>query len=246
MGLIKQSSLEDNRKRQPLAATEFERVLNLANETREPYAQRSIYPASIYDKKVHEFVLDYFFPQEGIDEFKFQMYVSHGKAAERVIQHRLFLAGVLDCPHLTFQETTVYCAETGISGRTDGIIWVEKIKALGSKTPKPVPDECRRAILEIKETSNYQFSNIRTPDDVPMKYRWAQCAYQRILGIPESCFLYVNRDSMNLKTMFYESDDATWEQIQAKCDLIWAHIRNRTIPFPEGEMTVDEYKEASQ
>jgi len=169
------------------------------------------------------------------------MYVNHGKAAERVIQERLFYAGVLDCPYRFFQETSVYCNKTGITGRLDGILLLDRAKAVGAIEIKEVPKDSRRVILEIKETSDFGFGKITKPSDIPEKFQWAQTAYQRITGIHKTCFLYVNRDSMALKPMFYEGTDEIWEKIQSKCRKIWDYVDRRVIPLPDGDVSVEEY-----
>ena len=131
------------------------------NLTFEPYTQRSIYPSSLYEKSVKDFVIDYFFPAPRGDDWKKRMYTSHGKAAERVIQDCLFRSGVLECDHSSFQERTVYCPKTGISGRTDGILRFEMLKALGhSKGPQQHEGESELVILEIKETSDFNYSRV--------------------------------------------------------------------------------------
>lgn len=240
MGLIQKTPLKKpGRKLQQVTAAEFNRVLDRSTATKEPYAQRSIYPSGLCEITVAEFVMNYFEPLGRIEPWKMKMYVSHGKAAERVIQEGLFRSGCLQCPHIDFQETTVYCPKTWISGRADGIIEIDKLKNLGStKILDPFEGESETAILEIKETSDYGYSLIKTPEDIPDKFKWAQCAYQHILGIPKTCFLYINRDSMNLKTMFYVSTDKLWQTMLDKVNEIQYHVKAETVPTDDGDVSV--------
>ena len=113
------------------------------------------------------------------------------------------------------------------------------LKALGhSKGPQQHEGESELVILEIKETSDFNYSRVKTVNDIPMKFQWAQAAYQNILKIPKSMFLYVNRDSMALRTIFFEPPPEMWPQIQDKCAEIKRHIQNETIPTDEGDISV--------
>lgn len=241
MSIVKYQALEKVT-RQPVTAAEISRILERYPRTGEPYPQNTIYPSSLYETPIADFVLGYYSPQVGVSDWKRDMYTSHGHAAERVIQERLFRAGVLDCPHECFQETSVWCPILKVKGRVDGIILKQPLKWEGSVKQKSTPfdgDEIDRVILEIKETSSYGYGLIKTPSDLPVKFQWAQAIYQHILGIPETCFLYVNRDSMDLKTMFYKASPETTQAAIDKIRKIWYHIENQTIPTPEGDIAFD-------
>ncbi len=245
MGLIKQTKLVDAPKRQFLTGADFLRVLEKSPVMGEPRAQRAVYPSWLYETPLADIVTAYFFPGKFEMDYKYEMYSDHGKACEAVIQRRLFEAGVLDCPYRQFQETTVYCPKTGISGRADGILLLEKFKAVGAiRECEMPPPPYTKAILEIKETNNFTYSNIKSVDDIPMKFKWAQCAYQNILGIPQTCFLYIDRDSMAPKPMFFQSPPEMWADICEKCRQFWDYVARQVIPTPEGEISVWEFTNA--
>lgn len=238
MSIIQLKKLQDD-VRPAVTAAEFTRIFERFPRTTEPYPANSIYPSSLYEITIAEFVQQYYCPTYGEHPWTKDLYTSHGNAAEQVIQQALFRAGVLDCPHECFQETLVWCPILGVKGRVDGILYKELAKHVGAINPptEQYTGPKTRVILEIKETSDYGYSQVRSPDDIPVKFQWAQAAYQHILGIPETCFLYINRDSMNIRPVFFSASPLLRQMVVDKCQKIWYHVRNQTIPNDDGTET---------
>lgn len=251
MSLIQYTNLEKpKRPKQPIAATEFQRVLERFPETQLPYPNISLSPSMLCEKSIPEIVTEFYSDKGREIDWKLAIYANHGDGAAKVIQEYLFRAGVLECNATNFSEQTIYCPVLGVKGRLDGILYPDMLKHLGAvKIPDDFP-ECRdfparenRVILEIKETNDFQFGGIRSPEDIPEKFQWAQCLYQKITGINTTCFLYVNRDSLALKTMFWQSNPELEKKVIAKCDLAWYHIRRKTVPTQDGEIPLADYLE---
>ena len=239
MGLLNDFDLsEEKPKRSEISAACLERILDNSPTTLEPYPLLSLYPSMIYDMTPQDAVLAHWCPEISVEPWKKLMYTSHGNAAEKVIQRGLFRAGVLDCPHSFFQETKVYCPVLGVSGRMDGVAYKERLKALGhSKGPQAYDgDELTRVILELKETSHFQYGKIKSARDLPMKFQWAQTLYQMISGIPETMFVYINRDSMALKTVFFRSTPEMQQEVRDKCELLWAAIHAKAWEDENGDL----------
>lgn len=236
MSLLKEVAFDKYRSEIPAAV--FERILDRHPVTHEPYPNRTLYPSSLYDITAEQFVRDFYQPVASEDNWRKTMYTSHGHAAEVVIQRALFLAGVLICPHGEFKETRVYCPELGISGRTDSIAWKEGLLHMGAVKfqgrYEPSPDHTQ-IIIEIKETGSSHYSMIDSPASISTSHQWAQAAYQMILGIPETCFLYVNRDTMALKTIFFRSAEVLQKEIRQKCEFLWDCVKEKRWPDPENK-----------
>lgn len=249
MSLIQRSGLKQpTRSKQPIAATEFQRVLERFPESQLSYPTISLSPSMLCEKTIPEIVAQYYSTESNDTDWKLAIYSNHGDGAAKVIQEYLFRAGVLECGATRFSEQTIYCPELGVKGRLDGILYPDRLKYLGTvRTPQdfplfPVFDEPEnRVILEIKETNDFQFGGIRSPEDIPEKFQWAQCLYQKITGMKTTCFLYVNRDSLALKTMFWSSNSALEEKVVDKCRSAWTHIRNRTVPTKQGTISLEQY-----
>ena len=243
MSIIKTLDLTSG-SRSEISAACFKRILDRQPTTNEPYPMRTLYPSGIYDLHPRDAVLAYYVPDIQVDNWTKLMYTSHGTAAEQIIQSGLFRAGVLDCKHSEFREPKVYCPEIGVSGRADGIAFKELLKHHGAidEPTEAYDGELTPIILEFKETSYYQYSLIEGPGDIPMKFQWAQAIYQMVLKIPETCFVYINRDSMELKTVFFSSDRQLQQDVCDKCILLWDAINTKSWTDEDGtKVTLDEF-----
>lgn len=144
-----------------------------------------------------------------------------------------------------YKEYAYYDEHWGLSGHCDGVISISRLKAvtkfLASRVDHPGldlrkriedvdPDKDGYALLELKTTSEYKFKALEGPETISRWYKSQATIYQRLSGYPTTVFLYLNRDSAQLKpVIFTHSTEEDWDPVKRKISVIWESIRDERL-----------------
>ena len=115
------------------------------------------------------------------------------------------LGGKLSIPK--YREFTVTNEVLGLQGHVDGLIEINRLKAVadGLPCPKEVKDE-EYACLEIKTTNSRAFKIVSGSNELPSYYAMQATLYQLLLGVKKTLFWYIDRDRMGHCSFIYEGD----------------------------------------
>lgn len=141
-----------------------------------------------------------------------------------------------------YVEPTVWDEKHRISGHVDGVVCTNRLSFINkhARLFKTDPEEaCKRlhdlvlgelALLEIKTTGSYVFKSIKSSDDIADYYKTQADIYQHLMDIPRTLFWYIERDSMQSKTLLYKHEVGRWNDAKRKAQIIWEAIRDRKLP----------------
>jgi len=137
-------------------------------------------------------------------------------------------------------EPIVWEPHYRFKGHQDGIIdkakFVKFVELMNLDVPFEVISkeldkvtETEECALEIKNTNNRNFENIAL-QELPGYYKMQACMYQKLSGVHETLFWYLNRDNCDSKMFVYGYEENWWNEATRKADCIWTSIRDEVLP----------------
>jgi hypothetical protein len=141
-----------------------------------------------------------------------------------------------------YREPVVWDAKYRISGHMDGYLdtsrvsWlfdnVSKFKRnpLGAITELSKMPLGSLVLLEIKTVGSYGYGGLTSASDIPDYYKTQAAVYQKLANTPKTLFWFIERDSLNSKTLVYEADASQWAKVVSKARLVWESIRDEVLP----------------
>lgn len=233
--IFEQPEKKPSRKRGPVSAAEFERILKRVEFPNEKVSE-NVPISGIRFLDVRDFVIQYWQGLPSANSGHKRLFTDVGTLVHEIIQESLFNIGVLECPGCeTFTEMKVFSEELFLSGRVDGIISPQRIKHFDKDLEGDLPEWTDKIHLEIKTCSKEKFQYLQHESLIQEEYRASATCYQKLLNTEMTCFLFVCRDDMAKKTLFYRGEPEFWEDAEKKCRQIWKHVRNHTLPPLLGE-----------
>lgn len=142
-----------------------------------------------------------------------------------------------------YQELKCFDAQYRIAGRIDGQIDLDRIEwlhknATALRTTPMQAIECLRGMpqgaivnLEIKTCGSYPFGNLIDSNSIPEYYKMQAEIYQKMTGVSNTVFWYINRDTMASKLLLYEFTGKWWKDAVRKATIVWRAIRDETLPI---------------
>jgi hypothetical protein len=141
-----------------------------------------------------------------------------------------------------YVEPKVWDETHRISGHVDGVICTNRLNFVNRNAHlfKSDPEgTCKRlhdlemgelTLLEIKTTGSYIYKALKTSSDIASYYKMQAVIYQKLMKIPRTLFWFIERDTMQSKTMLYKYEHGWWKDATRKARIIWEAIRDRTLP----------------
>lgn len=203
-----------------LTAAELERRLSAHEVTKNAYEVRSIWISGIGRIVPETWILDYWCPLPRKEDWKRRCYTEVGDTVHRILQEHWHGAGILVPQEETFQERRVFCDNFGFSGKLDAMFNAKKI------LEKELPD----IHGEIKVVNSHYYKEWQHPEALPEDYRTQATVYQKLLNTDKTCFVLVNRDSFDFRTLFYCGEERLWEDAKRLAKILWSHVAAKTFP----------------
>lgn len=231
------------RKLAPITAAEIKRILAMNEVVKEPYRQNRLWLSSIFYNTATDFVLDYWLPKPYKQTWESTFRTMYGDVIHEKIQEYLHAKGALFPQYGSgkYREVRIEDPRYKISGKLDGLIPREYVKALGASREKEIPraEDSELLHFEIKTISSGLYKKISTPADISEGYKSQAAITQRIIKKPGTLFLYVDTGSLQMKTLWYEGEDRYWDDACALSDTVFDAIENETLPLPPGKREED-------
>lgn len=190
------------------------------NPESEPRTYNSLPCSGIYNIGVDTFVKGYFIPSSEVLDIDDMLTFKVGHAIHGVIQGVLIRSGIMvegSC------EQKYLCRTYGFSGKIDGIVDASKLFPKKYKEYYPMH-------LEIKSCAEFAFKNINFSSDISDSYKCQAEIYQKLLGVKETLFVFVNKGSYSFKSIIYPWSGEYYNLMVEKAKKIWEFIGKRELP----------------
>jgi hypothetical protein len=145
-------------------------------------------------------------------------------------------------PTWQYQEYQMFDEKYRISGHSDAVLSVERIKWLSdnlklfradpSKALKELQSIApgKECLGEIKTSGAFVFKKVKNYADIPDYYKMQASIYQELLAMPSTLFWYVNRDTCESRVISYPREKMWWNDATSRARIVWEAIRDQRMP----------------
>ena len=140
-----------------------------------------------------------------------------------------------------YEEYALFDKDLRLSGHVDGLICQNRMDfvflALEEGVPEKdivIPSDLPEKLkhLEIKSANEWSYKSVLSNMEIPEYYRIQSCAYQHMLGIDETLFLYINMNNKKMMVVPYRAEPDLWEASKDKIRTVWEAVDNDCPPPP--------------
>lgn len=145
-------------------------------------------------------------------------------------------------PTWVFYEEVLWDGKFRIKGHTDGMISKKRLDFLSvngrllkdslldvSKRCFSIDDNCPK-VCEIKSTGTFAFSGLNSVEKIPDYNKTQASIYQWLAKVDETVFVYIERDSLKMKSFCYSGTAGIVSDCKRKARIVWESIRDRKLP----------------
>jgi len=229
---------KQKRKLAPVTAAEIKRVLTTQEDPGDKFRRDNLWLSGIYYNTATQFVLDYWDPKPWNQTWTSMLHTTIGNVVHEYVQEKLHAAGVLfpqyDTPK--YKEIRIFDPLYRFSGRLDGLLAKDFMKALGATTPKELPEDPGELLhLEIKTMGSDKFQQTKTASDLMPGYKSQASITQKIIDKEGTLFLLIDKGSLNMRTLWYPGEEMYWNAATALSTTVFQAIENETLPLEDGQ-----------
>lgn len=232
IGMIKSAKTED-------IAEKFKNDLIYTIEHNEEghRPSKTISPSSAQCSRQISFRLSNFEPDEGKSSSSLSLMATMGSAVHEFIQNNC-----LDLNKFTYVDVSKYIEEKGLnlkvvkpSNFEEGIYETHLHKL--DKDGNPIVSFLLDGIIQDKQSGKYYILELKTTnsgtlykqDDVLSKHKTQAQLYSILLGISTVVFVYIGRETANIKSFQYSPSSADLQALKERCKYVLEKAKENII-----------------
>lgn len=234
------------KKKQPIPATMLVRCMNMVSKEQEAREQGMLYMGSVIKLSDPEYMkkalIAYWLPTPSSTSFEKEYYTRIGNVIEDIHVSRLHSLGLTYCDKEIHEEYKIKDEERGLSGRSDVILDIAKLKhydKLGKNDKRLDSEDAPKphfVVNEVKSTGSYYYKEWgffeRLPEDYLTQFSlYVKYLYERgITDTKEGFFTIYDRDKPTPKNLWGEMRQDLIDRAYENADNFWEYVRKRTFP----------------